>query len=392
MIKILHTADLHIGNKSYGRFDPSRLVNTRLDDQKRGLDFLVDLAFREQVDAVLLVGDIYDSKAPSPAEEDVFAGFVSAITREGIHILAIAGNHERPTLRGRISPLTHIETLGVENFHLVSEPETRVLDIGKERLAVVCVPWPHQSELFQEGIVEKGRVSPSAWDSLVNRWVERELEKIPEKSIPIIAGHISISGLPQFRGEPICMAQTIARKPFIYSALGHLHKHRIVWHDPPAVYSGGIDRMDFSEMNDPKGAVIVSLKKDSAEWRFIETPARRFIRLEFDLRGMPDPLESAKVKASAFDTGGAIIEIIVLQNADDPPMNVQDLREHLRDTYFLRIARTTESTGTQSKIVVRSHDPLIAFEEYIEETPSLHKDREKLLELARKYIEEARSV
>ena len=204
MIKILHTADLHIGEKTYGQFDPERYVNTRLADRKRCLDFLVGVAKKERVRAVIIAGDIYHFKTPSPAEEDIFAGFVSSLTSAGIHVVALAGNHERPSLPGRVSPLTHIETLGVERFHLVSEPELLTIDIEKETLAIACIPWPHQSELFSERIIDKGKhVSPEAWDKLVDLWIERMKNEIPKSHIPIIAAHINISSLPQFRNEPV---------------------------------------------------------------------------------------------------------------------------------------------------------------------------------------------
>ncbi|RKZ28611.1 hypothetical protein DRQ36_10190 [bacterium] len=389
MIKLLHTADIHIGDKRYGRYDPERSVNTRLDDQKRCLSHLADIAIAECIDAAILAGDIYHGRSPSPAEEDVFAQFVARLTGEGIHVFALAGNHERPAIPGRASPLTHIATLGIERFHFLSEIGLTVVDIGAQKLAVMAIPWPQRRELYDAGIIKSGE-SPSAeaWDMYISDKVDNLIEQIPEDSTAILAAHLwtaNVAGPSKrnIRGEPVCHAGTLAQKPFRYIALGHIHAHQQVWPDPPAVYSGSVDRTDFTEKNIPKGAVIAEIDEEKTSWRFVETPARKFVTIDIDLSGFSDPIEAIAKKAKACDIEGAVVRIDVTQKHGDPPIDGRRIRPKLPAPFFLRVVRKV-ITEDLEPIELKAYDPIGALGEYIDNREELKPDKEKLIALALK--------
>ena len=72
-MKILHTADIHIGVENYGKIDPETRTSTRLSDFLRSFDEIVSFAIQETVDLVIIAGDAYKSRNPSqwlPIEED----------------------------------------------------------------------------------------------------------------------------------------------------------------------------------------------------------------------------------------------------------------------------------------------------------------------------------
>ena len=72
-MRILHFSDLHIGVENYGRIDPTTGLSTRLGDFLAALDQVVDFALENDVDLVLLAGDVYKGRDPSQTHQREFA-------------------------------------------------------------------------------------------------------------------------------------------------------------------------------------------------------------------------------------------------------------------------------------------------------------------------------
>ena len=97
-MKILHTADWHLGKK-LDRF-------SRLEEQTAVMDELLNLAEQQQVDLVLVAGDLFDSFYPSTAAIDLFYKSLKRLAKEGSRaVVAIAGNHDSPSLINAPNPL-----------------------------------------------------------------------------------------------------------------------------------------------------------------------------------------------------------------------------------------------------------------------------------------------
>ena len=85
-MKFLHTADWHVGKTLKGR--------NRLDEQRAVLGEIIEIAEREQVDAVLVAGDLYDGAAPSAAAQQLVNRALLKLASSGIEVVVIAGNHD----------------------------------------------------------------------------------------------------------------------------------------------------------------------------------------------------------------------------------------------------------------------------------------------------------
>jgi len=341
------------------------------------------------VHAVIIAGDIYHRKSPSPAEEDAFAEFIARLAEREIHTFAIAGNHERPTAPGRASPLTHIDTLRIPFFHLMDDACVKSVELSSGELFVAGLPWPTRSELKAEGLSP----NPLAWDEFISRKVESLAGQIPEGARAVLSAHIWTSTLAAGQGydphgEPICRVEVLARPPFSYVALGHIHTHSVQCSSPPVVYSGSIDRTDFTEADEEKGAVMVDIGGDSVSWRFVPTKARKFVTIEMDLRGFPNPVESLMAKAEAMELDGAIVRIVVKQRKGDPPLDGRNIRPKLRDVFYLRVVRNVVSED-EKPLQLKAYTPLGALEEFIDRSEELLPYKEKLIETAAKIAEEA---
>src|ERR1700754_5310301 len=96
-MRLLHTSDWHVGKTLKGR--------PRLDEHRAVLREIVQLARREQVDAVLIAGDLYDSAAPNAATQQLVVGALLALADTGARVIAIAGNHDHAATLDAYRPL-----------------------------------------------------------------------------------------------------------------------------------------------------------------------------------------------------------------------------------------------------------------------------------------------
>ena len=96
-MKFLHTADLHIGKKIYEQ--------SLLEDQAYILDRIYETALAEQVEAVVIAGDIYDRAIPSAEAVALLDEFLTKLIEKRIPVIAVSGNHDSPervSFAGRI--------------------------------------------------------------------------------------------------------------------------------------------------------------------------------------------------------------------------------------------------------------------------------------------------
>ena len=93
----------------------------------------------------------------------------------------------------------------------------------------------------------------------------------------------------------VLQLSSVALPAFDYVALGHIHKHQALGLTPPAVYSGSLQRVDFSEENDTKGFCVVELDPDKpqghrASWEFVPRDSRPFVTIQVTVPpGAGDP-------------------------------------------------------------------------------------------------------
>ncbi|MDF2890026.1 MAG: sbcD, partial [Clostridia bacterium] len=99
-MKILHTSDWHLGKT---------LENiSRIEEQRQFIDELCDIAEKEQIDLVLIAGDIFDTYNPSSAAEELFYEAIDRLNNKGQRSLVIiAGNHDSPDRLCAASPLAY---------------------------------------------------------------------------------------------------------------------------------------------------------------------------------------------------------------------------------------------------------------------------------------------
>ena len=250
MVKFIHAADLHLGITYAGvgknHKDIARMLKQAAFD---AFERVVDVAIEEEVDALVLAGDLLDSSRTFVKEKLFLQSQLNRLAPFGIPVIVALGNHDAGSayVSGE-----HIYTLGsaVETI----EVETR----NGERVAF------------------------SGFSYEVPVAATRKVQEYPAKSancdihIGVLHGELTTA---QGRYAPFSIPE-LREKGYDYWALGHIHKCQEVSSQPCAWYSGTTQGADRKESG-PKGALLVEILPGKApEVRFIETSTMDWTEVE----------------------------------------------------------------------------------------------------------------
>jgi exonuclease SbcD len=260
-MRLLHTADWHVGRAIRGRSRQAEFADA--------LDEVVGIAQHEGVDAVLLAGDIYDHRAPSPEADALVFEALVRLHEAGIPLVAIPGNHDAPIRLEALSKL--LRPIGVSVVPRVARPdEGSVIEVpsrdGREAALIACVPFvaPRRfgdaAELFD---------ALEAWFQSYADGMGRVLDGMAASFRPdrvnVLMAHLFTDGAIPGGGEHqitigIEYAISPSRLPptASYVALGHVHRPQSVRAAPaPTRYAGSLLQLDFGEREQTKSVTIV---------------------------------------------------------------------------------------------------------------------------------------
>jgi exonuclease SbcD len=260
-MRFLHTSDWHVGKTLKGR--------PRLDEHRAVLREIVQVARREQVDAVLIAGDLYDSAAPNAAAQQLVVGALLALADTGARVIAIAGNHDhaatldayRPlaehagiTLVGAVRPA---DRGGVIRFRArtTGEPVTvAVLPFVSQRYAVKA------AELVSRTPAENA----GGYDQLVRDVLSTLTAEFTDEAVNLVMAHLTVTGGAFGGGERAAQSifeyhvpATVFPPEAHYVALGHLHRRQSLPAPCPVHYSGAPLAVDFGEQDNTPVVCLV---------------------------------------------------------------------------------------------------------------------------------------
>lgn len=308
MITILHLSDIHMGSGfSHGRINPETGLNTRLEDFVNSLSLCIDRAIADSVDLVLFGGDAFPDATPAPYVKQAFAGQFRRLVDAEIPTVLLVGNHDQHSQGQGGASLGIYRTLGVPGFVVGERIETHCIETRNGSVQIITLPWLTRSGLLTRRETE-GLSMAQVNELLIKRLepaLEGEIRRLDPKIPTILLAHLMADratlGAERFlavgKGFTIPIS-LLTRTCYDYVALGHVHKHQNLnpANDPPVVYPGSIERIDFSEEKEEKGYVLIRLEKGNAQWEFCPLPARRFCTIEVDVSKQEDP-QAAVIKA-----------------------------------------------------------------------------------------------
>ena len=391
-VRLLHLADLHLGVDNYGRLDPSTGVHSRLGDFSRTLSWVIDVALDEGVHLVVLAGDVYKTASPSPTVQREFARQLKRLRAAGVPVVLIVGNHDSPAAYGRATSVDVFGALDLPDTHVVRSPRLLQLATAGGPVQVAGLPWPSRhylrtreeyGDLGQEDLTERIQ---SICESRLAEFA-RELEP----DVPaVLAAHIAASEAVYSGSErtatigrdPALLTSALAHPAFDYVALGHIHRHQDLnaGRQPPVVYSGSVERIDFGEEGDEKGFCLVDLparRGDGTTYRFVPTPARRFVTVTVADGEVGDD-DEALTRAVLAALRAAPLQDAVVRISHPAPeggqrLDLKAVREALEGAHCLAgIAPRTPPRTRERRAAVTEHMDLTqALERYLENNPDL---------------------
>jgi len=412
-LKILHFADLHLGVETYGRLDPATGLSSRLLDFLKALDEVVDYAVENRVDLVLFCGDAYRSREPSQTQQREFARRINRLSTNGIPIFLLVGNHDLPNAIGRATTTEIFDTLAVKNVYVSNRPQIYPIPTNSGTVQIVSLPWPRRSALLT-----KEETKNLTFDQ-INQRLQRALTNIIAAKISeldprlptILAAHAWVSGAQvgsersmTIGQEHVLLLSNVASPAFDYIALGHIHKHQVLSHNPPVVYSGSLERLDFSEEEDDKGFYLLEIEPDKeagkrlVSFDFHRVTGRRFLTITVNVEPQEAQPISAVLKAIAEQQDkvkDAIVRLNISLSAEsEGQLRDNDIRNALKPAHYFTIAKDIkrETRLRLGRWTVEEISPLDALKTYLESRKDITPERAKLLlEYGERLIQEQKA-
>lgn len=358
-MKLLHLADLHIGVETYGRIDATSGLHSRLLDYLERLDEAITFGLNEGVDLVLIAGDIYKSRNPTPTHQREFAKRIGQLRAEGVPVFILTGNHDITTSAGRASSVEIFSTLQVEGVTIADRPATHRLETRAGPVQIIALPWVTRHVLLTRDDLRLA--SFSEIEALLRQRIEQFVIASAEQLDPtipsILAMHGTIDGSQTGAergitlGQDLVLPRSVAAQPAVdYVALGHIHRHQSLGEHPPVVYAGSIERVDFGERGEDKGCVLVELEKGAVCWRFHRLAARPFVSIEVDVRTSSDPQQriASAVKKHHLDQAVVRVEVKIAQE-QVPLVQESHIREQVKEAGAFVVAAIVFDVQRESR-------------------------------------------
>ncbi|MCI6458014.1 MAG: exonuclease SbcCD subunit D [Clostridiales bacterium] len=273
-MKFIHTSDWHIGKNLEG--------HSRLEEQEKFCDDFVKIVEENNIDMVIIAGDVYDTSNPPAGAETLFYKTICRLADDGNRcVLVIAGNHDNPERLSAVSPLAKEQGIIILGYPLSSTTESKYkgfeiteagrgylkLNIGGEKATIITLPYPSEKRLNDaiRNVDDENELQKN-YSNKVGDIFRKLEENFEEDSINIAVSHLFVSGGDpsdserqiQLGGSLVVDKHDLPQKAQ-YTALGHLHKPQKASERLNVYYSGSPLQYSVKERIYAKGANIVEI-------------------------------------------------------------------------------------------------------------------------------------
>lgn len=412
-MKIIHFADLHLGMESYGHVDPTTGLSSRFLDFLSALDKVVNYAIENRTDLVLFCGDAYKSRDPSQTHQREFAKRINRLSTNGIPIFLLVGNHDLPNAIGRATTTEIFDTLAIKNVYVSNRPQIHSIPTGSGTIQILSLPWLRRSGLLSEDDTKNldfEQINQRLQQVLTDT-IAAYIPKLDPRLPSILAAHAWVYGAQVGSEKSMTIGQeqalllsNIANPAFDYVALGHIHKHQVLSDNPPTVYAGSLERLDFGEEEDAKGFYLVEIEpgetgKRRVSFDFHPVEGRRFVTIDTTIKP-EDADPTSTILMTIAEQEDRVRDGIVRLNVSLPAemegqLRDNDIRNALREAHHVTIAKDIqrETRLRLGRWTAEEITPLEALKLYLEaKKPPIPEERAKLLlEYGEKLIHEQRT-
>ena len=314
-MKILHTADWHIGKKLHKHYLHA--------DFELFINWLIPLMREEEIELLLISGDVFDLANPSAEARRQYYLALKKLSSLNCKIIITGGNHDSPTMLD--APREILEAL---NVHIIGGLPQNLADClipvpnkaGETELVIAAIPFLRDSDIrsVETGVTYDNRIEA------IRKGIEATFAQAADlcnqnyPGLPVIAmGHVYAAGIESSDSErDIQIGNQAAFQAsqfgdyFSYVALGHIHKPQRVSAAIPTFYSGSPLPLSFSERSDEKRVLILDTTT-GFEPQSLSIPNFR------KLHKISGTLENIKAKLSNLTPQGELTDLIEVELIED---------------------------------------------------------------------------
>jgi exonuclease SbcD len=386
---------------NYGRHDPETGLPLRVLDFLKSLDTIVDAAVSEKVDMVIFAGDAYKDRSPVPTFQREWGKRIMRLSQAKIPTLLLIGNHDISPAAGRAHAIQEFDTLQVPFIKVLQKPEFLTpKDLWDAPLQVIAMPWITRSSLManigETDLAKAYERIEENMSGLIEEWISEA-----DKNLPLIlTAHASVEGalfgaerLVMLGSDLVLPTSMVKDQRLAYVAMGHIHKPQDVneGQQPPVIYPGSIERIDFGEAGEPRYFVIAEIEKGKdteVDWREL-TGTRPFIERRTVLASSENVTEFLKSQLPK-DMSEAIVKLVVeypkeLDTLIDEPA-LRKYAEQAFEFHLVKKPKMASRVRIPEGQVVSSLSPLDLLAQYFE--VSKVEDKDGLQKLAQEIISE----
>ena len=253
-MRFIHTADWHLGKTLKGQ--------SLIEDQKYILEKFLEMVDAQNIDAVVIAGDIYDRNVPSEEAVNLFDWILNELILErNLHVFGIAGNHDSESRLNFGNKL-----LENAKFHIrakiTKDMEPIIINDEFGEVYFSLIPYFEPSKV--KSVLSLNDDEEFSFDDAARKIVEIARAKIPNSVRSVAVTHAFIVGGKESGSERKLpggagLINPSHFKDYNYTALGHLHGPTMNSQTPNIRYSGSLLKYSFDEWKQPKSITLVEL-------------------------------------------------------------------------------------------------------------------------------------
>jgi DNA repair protein SbcD/Mre11 len=265
---ILVLGDVHLGKGlNIGKQSVGSALNSRIVDQSNLLDWVYDQAVENNVQHIVLTGDVFEEPKPHYSLVVLFLDWLKKCSDYNITVHIIVGNHD--ILRSgqfTTSPLDIIASTDIENIFVYK----RITTLHLEDVGITFMPFRDRRSFNTD--------ENSTAITMLKSQLPYEVTSIDDTALKVLIGHLALEGaipvgyeLDELSNELFCPLDMFKRYDIVL--MGHVHKFQIMSEVPCIGHIGSMDISDFGEMDHKKYIALIDPKAES-KVKYLELPTR----------------------------------------------------------------------------------------------------------------------
>ena len=356
-MRLLHTSDWHLGQHFMGK--------TRQAEHQALIDWLLAQVAAQEIDAVLVAGDLFDTGTPPSYARELYNQLVLRLHEAGVGLLLLGGNHDSVAVLGESRAL--LARLGT---HVVPGAEDVAAQVqvlprrdGTPGAIVCAIPFIRPRDVLQSQAGQSAEDKQlSLQQAIQQHYAAVHAAALAKRDdlglpLPVIAtGHLTTVGASSSESVreiyvgALEAFPTSAFPPVNYVALGHIHRPQAVGGLEHIRYSGSPLPLSFDEARQEKQMLLVELNTDGLQ-AVTPIPVPCFqplISIETSLAGLPAAIGTAAARGTRETPAWLEITIIEDDYLADLPARIQAVC----DGWPVEVLRVRKARGSKQAGIV----------------------------------------